>query len=170
MMNKLQLITIILTSMSVLTACGVDKNKVANNKHEHQDQTDSSEYKKDKQKKMAEQLSSHYARLASKHTDSCPKLLQKQIDSQLITRRKEQLKGQYCDYYIYPKKGELLTITSSDPALKITLRMPRTHDFANGAYLVDSNRRHVIRVAYAGSTYKPSDFIYNIKIQLDEKE
>ncbi len=154
--------------MTVLTACVADKK--IEHRIGHQSQTDSSEDKDDEQKKMAEQLSSHYARLASKHNDACPKLLQKQIDSQLITRRKEQLKGQYCDYYIYPKEGEFLTITSSDPALKITLRMPRIHDFANGAYLVDSNRRHVIRVAYAGSIYKPSDFIYNIKIQLDEKK
>ncbi len=116
--------------------------------------------------KMAEQLGNHYARLASKHSDSCPKLLQKEIDSQLITRKKERLKGQYCDYYIYPKQGQVLSITSSDPGLEITLRMPKFHNFANGSYFVDSNRRHVIRVEYSGSSYKPNDFIYNINFNL----
>ncbi len=109
----------------------------------------------------------HHESLASKHNNICPKLLQQQVDISVIRRSQEHLKGEYCDYYLYPKKGQFLNATSKSSALDIYLRMPYLHDFSTGKYLVQNNNRHVIRVSYAGSQLKPNDLTYNINIEFE---
>ncbi len=169
MVHQLQIITVSICCCIMFSACGQkdteqtktlkDKNKQFNLNRNEETITKKDEIK--------EQLTSHYASLASQNKTICPKLLQQRVDMSVIRRSQEHLTGEYCDYYLYPKKGQILNITSKDSILDIYLRMPYLHDFANGKYLVESNRRHVIRVSYAGSQLKPSDLTYNINIEFE---
>ncbi len=157
MVYQLKIIAISVCCCVMLSACGQKDAEQPNRVEE-------TKIKKDE---IKEQLTSHYASLASKDKTICPKLLQQRVDTAVIRRSKEHLKGEYCDYYLYPKKGQILNITSKDSTLDIFLRMPYLHDFANGKYLVQNSRRHVIRVSYAGSQLKPSDLTYNINIEFE---
>ncbi len=159
---QLQIITVSICCCIMLSACGQkDTEQTKISKQLKQNTSDT------KKEEIKEQLTSHYASLASQDKFICPKLLQQRVDMSVISRSQEHLKGQYCDYYLYPKKGQILNITSKGSELDIYLRMPYLHDFANGKYLVQSNRRHVIRVSYAGSQLKPSDLTYNINIEFE---
>ncbi len=169
MLYQLQIIIVSVCCCIMLTACIQSDTKETKTvkKINSQLNVNQGEEKTTKKDEIKEQLTSHYASLASKHHNICPKLLQKRVDMSVIRRSQEHLKGQYCDYYIYPKKGQVLNITSKDSQLDIYLRMPYLHDFANGKYTVKSNRRHVIRVSYAGTQLKPSDLTYNINIEFE---
>ncbi|MBS9779498.1 MAG: hypothetical protein KGV51_02620 [Moraxellaceae bacterium] len=169
MVYQLKIIAMSICCCLLLTACGEKDKEQAQTAKELKKKFNLDRYTETETKKdeIKEQLTSHYANLASKNKAICPKLLQQRVDMSVIRRSQEQMKGEYCDYYLYPKKGQVLNITSKDSALAIYLRMPYTHDFANGKYLVKSNRRHVIRVSYAGSQLKPSDLTYNINIEFE---
>ncbi len=156
MLSQLRIVTVSICCYMTLTACDEIATKRIN--------TTVNEVKKET---TNIQSTSRYTSLADQYKGICPKLLQKRVDMSAIRRSDEQLKGEYCDYYLYPKKGQVLNITSKDSALDIYLRMPYLHDFANGKYLVKNNRRHVIRVSYAGSQLKPSDLTYNINIEFE---
>ncbi len=117
--------------------------------------------------KVYEALGNSYARRAAKDTSLCPKLLQRDIDNPVITRRHEYMRGQYCDYYLYPRKGQSLAINAYGANVKVFLEMPESYDFENGPYLVKENRRHIIRVKYNGIQHKPPKFEYNIDFNLE---
>ncbi len=169
MVYQLQIIAVSICSCIMLSACGHENTEQTKSSAEINKQFNINRYDETTKKKdeIKEQLTSHYASLASQDKFICPKLLQQKVDMSVIHRSKEHLKGEYCDYYIYPQKGQILNITSKDSVLDIYLRMPYLHDFANGKYLVQNNRRHVIRVSYAGSQLKPSDLTYNINIKFE---
>ncbi len=120
----------------------------------------------DKTDKLYEALGNSYARRAAKNTSLCPKLLQRDIDNPVITRKHEYMRGQYCDYYLYPQKGQSLAINAHGANVKVFLEMPESYDFDNGPYLVKENRRHIIRVKYNGIQHKPPKFEYNIDFKL----
>ncbi len=117
-----------------------------------------------RKEKIKQQVKNYHAMLASKRKYLCPKLLRKAIDESSIVLAKEHLMGQYCDYYLYPKVGQKLKVTSNNRQLKIRLNEPSLHNFANGAYLVREEGRHVIRVSYAGVEYKPDNVNYTINV------
>ncbi len=168
MKNQLQIMTVSVCCCLILAGCGQDNSQKKPTSEDIKKKLDfNQDEERTKKDEIKEELTSHYASLASKHHNICPKLLQQRVDMSVIRRSQEHLKGQYCDYYLYPKKGQNLNITSKDSQLDIYLRMPNSHDFANGKYTVQSNRRHVIRVSYAGTQLKPSDLTYNINIEFE---
>lgn len=150
--------------MVLLSGCGDGYVKTS----DHKQSMNITQNINDKNEKLSvKTIHSTHSRLISKHGNLCPRLLKKNIDSPLITRNQEHLNGKYCDYYIYPKKGQVLSISSSNSSLEITLRMPALHDFANGEYVIKNNRRHVIRVEYTSAFQaEPKDFMYDIDFYL----
>ena len=60
------------------------------------------------------------AKLAAAKQDKCPKLVNSPIDSTQIVRKNEVMRDTYCDYYIYPKKGQRISIESHPKQLQIS--------------------------------------------------
>lgn len=107
-----------------------------------------------------------YARLAAKRSDVCPKLLQQGISTDSIERSDEVLTDNHCDYFLYPKSGEHITVQLDDSRIEALLIVPTLHNFANGEYVVDSYDKHVIRMSYNGLEYKPKDLKYDVTIKV----
>lgn len=95
----------------------------------------------------------------------CPRLIQKKVDK-TQTVRHESIKGNHCDYFIYPKIGEYVSVSVSDDRMKPVLAIPYPFDFANGSYQVVQNGRHVIRVEYDAFGTKPNLMNYTIEVDV----
>ncbi len=154
---------VMLVATVFLSACFDTDKQATQNIIEDQNNLSSYQQKLHKEK-IKQQLTNYHAMLASKKKYLCPKLLRKALDETSIELAKEHLMGQYCDYYIYPKAGQTLSVTSNNSKLKIRLNEPSLHNFANGEYLVKDEGRHVIRVSYAGVKYKPDNVDYTIHV------
>lgn len=115
---------------------------------------------------IEENIRNSYALLAAKRSDVCPKLLQKNIDDDTIVRTAEVLISDYCDYYLYPKAGQSIDINVNSDQVETLLIVPTIHNFANGAYQVQSYDKHVIRLNYVGATYKPERLSYDVNITI----
>ena len=111
-------------------------------------------------------INNSYARLAAERADVCPKLLQKNIDSDVIQRTGEVMVSDYCDYFLYPLNGERIAITATDNRIEALLITPTLHNFADGDYIVNSYDKHVIRLSYNGATYKPERLSYDVVINI----
>lgn len=109
-----------------------------------------------------------YARLAAKRPDLCPKILQKETDNDVIERVNEVMVDSSCDYYLYPEVNQRLKVTLNTDQIEALLIVPTLHNFANGDYLVESYDKHVIRLNYIGSKYKPERLNYDVKIEVKE--
>lgn len=98
--------------------------------------------------------------------DSCPRLVQKKVDSTQVLRQ-DSMTGKSCDYFIYPYIGDTVQASVSDSRISLTLVRPNWHDFANGSYQVSDNGRHVIRLQYDAFGSKPPvmDYVIEIDIQ-----
>ncbi|MDO5768448.1 MAG: hypothetical protein Q4P13_03005 [Psychrobacter sp.] len=116
---------------------------------------------------VEENLRNSYARLAAQRNDICPKLLQRDVDTNVIQRSNDIMIDNHCDYYIYPQPGQFIKAQSDNDQLKILLVAPVMHDFANGSFRVVTSQKHVIRVAYDGITHKPEAMRYSVSVILD---
>lgn len=125
----------------------------------------------DKQQNVADiedNINNSYARLAADRVDICPKLLQKEIDRNAIERTGEVMRNDYCDYFLYPRKGQKIAITVNHSQIEALLIVPTLHNFADGDYRVESYDKHVVRLAYNGATYKPQNLSYDVSIDIED--
>jgi len=120
--------------------------------------------------KIEEDIKNSYARLASKRSDVCPKLIQEEQGSQTIERISEVMVNDYCDYFLYPGEGQELSVKVDNSQIETLLIVPALHNFANGNYQVTSYDKHVIRLSYNGATHKPESLTYNVAIKLSNKQ
>lgn len=119
-------------------------------------------------KAVKENLRNSYARLAAQRADVCPKLLQKNVDSNVIRRSNDLMIEDHCDYFIYPIPGQRIEVISSNDQIDTMLIAPNFHDFANGDYLATSAQKHIIRLAYDGITRKPDSMSYSVSVIVKE--
>lgn len=119
---------------------------------------------------IEESIKNSYARLASKRSDVCPKLLQDEQRNQTIERISEVMVNDYCDYFLYPEEGQELSVKVDNNQIEALLIVPVLHNFANGNYQVTSYDKHVVRLSYNGATHKPQPLIYNVAIKLSDKQ
>lgn len=120
------------------------------------------------QQDIEDNIKNSYARIASTHTDICPKLLQKDLDNNIIKRRTEVMVDNYCDYFLYLRNGQRIGVELDDDQIEALLIVPTLHNFADGDYQVDSYDKHIIRLAYNGVSYKPERFTYDVTITVDD--
>lgn len=119
---------------------------------------------------IADNIKNSYARLAAERTDVCPKLVQEDIGGRVIERPNEVLVNDYCDYYLYLRRGQHLSVDVNHRQIEALLTVPTFHDFANGDYeVLSSYDKHVIRLAYDGATYKPKNLSYDVVIEVTNK-
>ncbi|MGE6246334.1 hypothetical protein ACQKCF_10075 [Psychrobacter proteolyticus] len=119
-------------------------------------------------KEIEDGIKNSYARLASKRSDVCPKLIQEEKGSQVIERISEVMINDYCDYFLYPREGQSLSVQVDDRQIEALLIVPTLHNFANGNYEVTSYDKHVIRLSYNGATHKPEHFVYDVALSISE--
>lgn len=115
-------------------------------------------------KEVEESIRNSYARLAAERTDLCPKLIQEEVGSRVIERTAEVMIDDYCDYFLYPRSGQRISVRLNDSQIEALLVVPKVYNFANGDYKVASYDKHVIRLAYNGATYKPKNLIYDVAV------
>lgn len=117
---------------------------------------------------LEESLRNSYARRAANHTDICPKLLQKQVDSSEIIRSNDIMFDQHCDYFIYPQPGQHILVRSNNSLLEALLISPDLHSFNNGGYIATSSRKHIIRISYNGIAHDPSPVSYDVVVKIED--
>ncbi|MEN6670153.1 hypothetical protein AAJP47_07245 [Psychrobacter sp. B38] len=113
---------------------------------------------------IEENIRNSYARLAARRDDVCPKLIQEEIGSNVIERTAEVMRDDYCDYFLYPRSGQDISVKVNDSQIEALLIVPMLHNFANGDYQVKSYDKHVIRLAYNGIDYKPENLTYDVEV------
>lgn len=139
-----------------------ESRSVANKSAAHQDR------KLRNAENVEENIRNSYARLAAERANICPKLIQEEVGSRVIERSAEVMVGDYCDYFLYPRTGQYISVKLNDSRIEALLVVPRVHNFANGDYRVDSYDKHVIRLAYNGATYKPDDLVYDVEVTISK--
>lgn len=99
--------------------------------------------------------------------ETCPKLVELPVGSTKVVRKNEVMQDTYCDYYIYPKKGQRVSIENYPKYIAANLISPVYYDFANGSYLVNQADKYVIRLSYEGSEqrYEPVDYEVTIQVR-----
>lgn len=117
---------------------------------------------------IGESIENSYAILASKRSDICPKLIQKEVDSQIIKRASEVMVNNHCDYFLYPNKGQNISVSVSDDQIEALLVVPTLHNFADGGYQANSYDKHIIRLNYSGATHKPEKFTYDVVVTVSD--
>lgn len=107
------------------------------------------------------------AKLAATKQDTCPKLVELPVGSTKVVRKNEVMQDAYCDYYLYPKKGQSISIENYPKHMAANLISPVYYDFANGSYLVNQADKYVIRLSYEGieQRYEPVDYEVTIQVQ-----
>mgnify|MGYP003501080482 FL=1 len=115
---------------------------------------------------IKDNIRNSYARLASERSDICPKLIQEDVGSEVVERTAEVMVNNYCDYFLYPRSGQNISVSINSSQIEALLIVPALHNFANGDYKVDSYDKHVIRLTYDGATYKPENFMYDVAVTI----
>jgi len=85
--------------------------------------------------------------------DLCPKLVESELDAVQIERDFNASASNSCDYYLYPDKGQTLSVHTEPRSIKAYLISPMQHDFDNGAVLVEQSDKYVVRLKFAGMAY-----------------
>jgi len=116
---------------------------------------------------IEDSIRNSYARLASERADVCPKLIEEQ-GSQVIERVAEVMVNEYCDYFLYPREGQHISVATNNRQIEALLIVPALHNFANGGYKVMSYDKHIIRLSYNGATYKPQNLNYDIVMTISD--
>lgn len=116
---------------------------------------------------IEDSIRNSYARLASERADVCPKLIEEQ-GSQVIERVAEVMVNDYCDYFLYPREGQHISVATNNRQIEALLIVPALHNFANGGYEVMSYDKHIIRLSYNGATYKPQNLNYDIVMTISD--
>lgn len=106
------------------------------------------------------------AKLAAVNQDVCPKLVELPVGSTKTVRENEVMQGAYCDYYIYPKKGQRISIEDYPKYIEADLISPVYYDFANGSYLVDKADEYVIRLSYKDFELFNDEIEYEVTIKV----
>jgi len=156
-----------LFSLFLMTACGSDTFP-DEDLSIVEDSTISLDRNSQEAKNVGENIKNSYARLASKRSDVCPKLIQAGVDNPVIKRAKEVMVDDHCDYFLYPRDGQNISVGVSDDQIEALLIVPTLHNFADGKYQVNSYDKHVIRLNYNGANYKPEDFIYDVAVTVSD--
>ncbi len=120
-------------------------------------------------KNIEDGIKNSYARLASKRSDVCPKLIEEEHGSQVIERLEEVMVNDYCDYFLYPRDGQSISVATNNRQIEALLIVPSVHNFANGGYQVTSYDKHIIRLSYNGATHKPKDLSYDVAMTISDK-
>ena len=115
---------------------------------------------------VKERVQNYHAQIAAERSNVCPKLVQREVDNDLIQRTQEVMNGDYCDYFLYPNESQTISATTDNDDLRISLVVPTMYDFANGDYQVESYDKHVIRVEYNGLSYRPENLTYDVDIRV----
>jgi hypothetical protein len=121
-------------------------------------------------KDIEDGIKNSYARLASKRSDVCPKLIEHGQGNQVIERIAEVMVNDYCDYFLYPRDGQYISVETNNRQIEALLIIPSLHNFANGDYHVTSYDKHIIRLSYNGATHKPENLNYDIAMTISDKE
>lgn len=100
-------------------------------------------------------------------TQSCPKLLRRSLNSNVIVYRNTTVGD--CDYYFYPNVGEKLSVSTSDPFLSVQLVAPILHEFNQGALTVTQSGRYIIRVSnmISDDGVLPPSVDYTLKLSVN---
>lgn len=106
------------------------------------------------------------AKLATANQNTCPKLVEFPIGATKIIRENEVMQGNYCDYYLYPKKGQRISIDNYPNYIAADLISPEYYDFANGSYLVDQADEYLIRLRYESVEPMNDPIDYEVTIQV----
>lgn len=117
---------------------------------------------------VEDSIKNSYARLASKRSDICPKLIQEEVGSKVVERHSEVMVNNHCDYFLYPRDGQRLFVNVNNRQIEALLIVPTLHDFANGDYQVQSYDKHVIRLSYNGATYRPENLVYDVAVTVSD--
>lgn len=117
--------------------------------------------------RMGESLKINQARIAADYNDKCPKLISTHVDSNIIERKHEVLQGDYCDYYVYPSKGQTIHVQSEPDNIEAYLVSPVMHDFTNGGYYVKQADKYVIRLDYNGIEYQNNPIDYDVTVTIE---
>ena len=117
---------------------------------------------------IKDNIRNSYARLASGRSDVCPKLIQEKVGSPVVERTAEVMVGDYCDYFLYAREGQVIAVQTDNRQLEALLIVPTLHNFANGDYQVGSYDKHVIRLSYNGATYKPENLVYDVAVTVSD--
>ncbi len=162
---------ITLSSIPSITAIGVSIGALLLTACSSPEGMDSAKERLERQKNaeaVKENVENYHAQLAAERSNVCPKLIQREVDSDVIERSQEVMSGDYCDYFLYPNAGQSISVTTDNSDLKILLVVPTMHDFANGDYKVKSYDKHVIRLSYNGFTYRPENLTYDVDITVKD--
>lgn len=117
--------------------------------------------------RITESLIVNQARMAADYNDRCPKLINKHIDSNTIERKQEVLQGDHCDYYLYPSRGQKISVHSEPDSVAAYLISPVSHNFANGSYYVNKADKYVIRLDYEGIEFQTSPIDYDVVVTIE---
>jgi len=115
---------------------------------------------------VKERVQNYHAQRAAERSNVCPKLVQREVDNDLIQRTEEVMRDGYCDYFLYPNEKQIISVTTNNDDLNVSLIVPTLYDFANGDYQVKSYDKHVIRVEYDGLIYRPENIVYDVNIRI----
>ncbi len=115
---------------------------------------------------IGESVANDKAKLAATRKDKCPKLVNSPIGSTKIIRKNEVMNDSQCDYYIYPEKGQKISVDTHPSYIAADLVSPVYYDFANGSYLVAQSDKYVIRLSYKGIEYQNSPIDYDVTINV----
>ncbi|HBL95976.1 MAG TPA: hypothetical protein DD294_03125, partial [Psychrobacter sp.] len=80
----------------------------------------------------------------------------------------EVMVNDYCDYFLYPREGQHISVATNNRQIEALLIVPALHNFANGGYKVMSYDKHIIRLSYNGATYKPQNLNYDIVMTISD--
>lgn len=105
--------------------------------------------------------------LNANQKDKCPKLVRFRLGSTKIIRKNEVMQDSHCDYYIYPNKGNIISVSNYPHNIEASLITPDFYNFANGSYLVKEADKYVIRLTYDGTEYKDHSLTYNVTIEVN---
>ena len=89
------------------------------------------------------------------------------MDSNVIERKQEVLRSEYCDYHLYPQTGQTISVESEPENIQAHLVTPTFHDFANGGYYVDHLDKYVIRLDYAGTEFQKGIINYGVTVTIE---
>lgn len=97
---------------------------------------------------LADAVQQSQARLASSRSDVCPKLIEFKVGDTTTYRAGEKMRNQRCKYFIYPKKGDKLSVKISNDKMKAEMVQPKYFNFENGVYAVVKSGKHVLDISY----------------------
>ena len=118
---------------------------------------------------IEDNITNFHATLAAQRGDICPKLLQKEVDSDIIERTAEVMINNNCDYFLYPRVGQTMTVYVDEDTTEALLIVPTLHNFANGSYQVKAYDKHVIRLSYNAVAPKPERFEYSVVVHISDE-